>query len=86
MSENNVAFRLERHDEIGPIAFDRHFSSSSISKRLADFVDNYWHNAPPQILYWIVRKRCGGSRSTSKAGLSYPQSGLTAAVDANPLQ
>jgi len=35
MSENNVAFRLERYDEVSAIAFNRHFSPSSISKRLA---------------------------------------------------
>jgi hypothetical protein len=47
MSENNVAFRLERYDEVRAIAFDGHFSPSSVSKRLANFVGNYRHDAPP---------------------------------------
>ena len=46
MPENNVAFRLERYDELRAIAFNRHFSPSSISKRLADFIGNYRHHAP----------------------------------------
>jgi hypothetical protein len=41
MSENNVAFGLERYDEICAITFDRHSSPSSISKRFANFVGNY---------------------------------------------
>ena len=32
MSENNVAFRLKRYDEVNAIAFARHFSPTSISK------------------------------------------------------
>jgi hypothetical protein len=46
MSENNVAFRLERYDEVCAIAFNRYFSPSSVSKRLANFVGNYRHHAP----------------------------------------
>jgi hypothetical protein len=41
MSENNVAFGLERYDEICAITFDRHSSPSSISKGFANFVGNY---------------------------------------------
>ena len=32
MPKNNVAFRLERYDEVSAIALDRHFSPSPISK------------------------------------------------------
>ncbi len=32
MSENNVALRLERYDEVSAIAFNRHLSTSSISE------------------------------------------------------
>jgi hypothetical protein len=32
MSKNYVTFRLERYDEISAIAFNRHLSTSSISK------------------------------------------------------
>jgi hypothetical protein len=46
MSENNVAFRLERYDEVCAIAFNRHFSPSSITKRLANSIGNYRHYAP----------------------------------------
>jgi hypothetical protein len=46
MSENNVAFGLECYDEVRAIAFDGHFSPSFISKRLANFVGNYRHDAP----------------------------------------
>jgi hypothetical protein len=41
MPENNMVFGLERHDEVFVIAPDRHPSTSSICKRLANFVDNY---------------------------------------------
>jgi len=67
MSKNNVAFGLERHDEICAIALYRHSSPSSISKRLANFVGNYRHDAPLKLLYRIVAKGCGGSSSTSNA-------------------
>ena len=46
MSENNVAFRLERYDEVSAIAFDRHLSPSPIPKRLADLIGDYGHQAP----------------------------------------
>ena len=45
MSENNVAFGLERYDEVRAIAFNRHFSPSPISKRLANSIGNYRHYA-----------------------------------------
>jgi hypothetical protein len=32
MSKDNVAFGLERYDEVCAIAFDRYLSTSSISK------------------------------------------------------
>ena len=46
MSENNVAFRLECYDEVIAIAFNRHSSPSSISKRFANFVGDHRHHAP----------------------------------------
>jgi hypothetical protein len=46
MSKNNVAFGLERYDKVYAIAFNRHCSPSSISKRLANFVGDYRHHAP----------------------------------------
>jgi hypothetical protein len=46
MSKNNVAFRLERYDEFCAIAFNRHSSPASISKRLANFVGDYRHHTP----------------------------------------
>jgi hypothetical protein len=46
MSENDVAFRLERYDEVCAIAFNRYSPSSSISKRLTNFVGDYRHHAP----------------------------------------
>ena len=45
MSENNVAFGLERYDEVCAIAFNRHFSPPSISKRLANSIGDYRHHA-----------------------------------------
>jgi hypothetical protein len=46
MSENDVAFRLERYDEVCAVALNRHFSPSSISKRFANSIGNYRHHAP----------------------------------------
>jgi hypothetical protein len=67
MAKNNVAFRLKRYDEIGAIALDRHLSTASIPKRLANFVRNYRHHTPLKLLCHIGRKGCGGSSFTSKA-------------------
>ena len=50
MSENNVALRLERYDEVCTIAFNRHFSPSSISKRLANSIGNYRHTHPWRLI------------------------------------
>jgi hypothetical protein len=45
MPKNNVLFRLVRYDEVIVIAPDRHSPTSSISKRLANFVGDYRHHA-----------------------------------------
>ena len=66
MSENNVAFRLERYDKVSAISLDRHLSTSPIPKRLANFVGNYGHHAPLKLLCRIGRKGCVGSSSASK--------------------
>ena len=63
MSENNVTFGLERYDEICAIAFDRHSSPSSISKRFANFVGNYRHDATLTRSYWSVVGRGGKPRT-----------------------
>jgi hypothetical protein len=55
MSKNNVTFRLERYDKVFAIAFDGNFSPSSVSKRLANFVSKYRHNAPLPRLYRILK-------------------------------
>jgi hypothetical protein len=81
MSENNVAFRLERYDEVCAIAFNRHLSPSSISKRLANSIGNYSHHAPwrligdalcrSSIVRWI--------KVDVKGALSYPPIALAEA-------
>jgi hypothetical protein len=63
MSKNNVAFGLERYDEVCAIAFDRYLSTSSISKWLANFVGNYRHHVPAKLLCRICRGKDAADRT-----------------------
>ena len=63
MPENNVAFWLERYDEICAIAFNRHSSPSSISKKLANFVGNHRHDAPLLVSTEALWGRVGEART-----------------------
>jgi hypothetical protein len=86
MSENNVAFGLERYDEICAIAFNRHGSPSPISKRLADFVGNYRHD---RSLETALPDRCARMRRIElrvKSALSYPQTVVATGIAAKRLR
>ena len=74
MSENNVAFRLERYDEVCAIAFNRHFSPSSISKRLANSIGHYRHHAPWRLIGNALCRRSivRWIKVHVKGALSYP--------------
>ena len=64
MSKNDVAFGLERYDEICAISFNRHSSSSSISKRLANFVGDHRHDVPLLVSTEVLWGRVGEARTS----------------------
>jgi hypothetical protein len=70
MSKNYVAFGLERYDEVSAVSLDRHLSTSSIPKRLTNFVGNYRHHTPLKLLCSVGKDAADRAPRQRRAELS----------------
>jgi hypothetical protein len=86
MSKNNVAFGLERYDEVSAIPLDRHLSPSSISTRFKNPVGTYRHHAPLKLLCSVRKDAADRAPRQRRAELSTTERGLVETAAENSPQ